>query len=343
MFKINYKEKFYEIDSYIEVGTLKFLIYLKECNQIITSDDMTKDDFKKFLKVKDFLYPSYEADTLEKLYEYKNLRYNELTFSELLNLYRNIKFSSKNSKEFKNILKENMKDRLFQYENEGKDVGIYGLKALVRKSMITYSQKCDKEISNLIDEYLIFLKIKAYEHMNLYELLSEKDRFLKIIRSNDEKLNKGFPDVSIEILKNRLFPALKTLIKIKEDIYMMELFNLYRDILRQNPYIVDIKTYADNKNREFFYVENIKSIFEYRFYEKLGINLEFFEEDLESLHPCQYEYMSEYLYSLGYFVISRIKYTSNFVKKIYLVKKKYGHLKFIKYFLEYLEKIIRIT
>ncbi|WP_071028142.1 hypothetical protein [Peptoniphilus raoultii] len=343
MFFFTYKNNILEASSFIQIGPLDFLIYVENKNLIIDSCALNNEDFRRLVNLNQ--KNSLLSEKLKGLsyIDYKNLRLDNLDFMELVNIYRET-FKDKTYKthSFKEKLVKTMEKVLENYRTGGKKTDVYSFKALVRRALCTDIKGEDEGIENLINEYLLFLKIKAYESMSLYELLNERDRFFNVLVGTSDIKDLGFPKVDFDTLKNRIYPALKILIRFKEDIYLLELFNFFRDYELQNPFTICEREYKNRRRGDFVYLDNAILAYNYEFFEKLGLSTNFFIDEVKDLFPWQFQFITEYLYGLVAKSIRNVKYTVNFYEKLNTVSRLYGNIPFIKYFLDYVKGIIKI-
>lgn len=343
MFFFTYKNEILKASSIIEIKPLEFLLYVDDKNLILNSNQLSIADYKSLLS---FCSDLDEDQITMEDYSYLdfcNCKIDKLSFMELLNIYRAIyKNSSTKAESFRQKLVESLKNLVYNYTNKGLKTDLKSFKEIVRRALETDILCEDYGIEPILKEYILFLKIKAYESMNLYELLSERDRFYDVMFGKTDIKDLGFPEVDYDTLIDRVMPALKILIHLKEDIYLLELFNIYRDYELQNPFIINKEQYNKRRRGDFSFSENALLLFNYEYFENLGISTNFFVDDINELYPWQFSYISDYLYSLVEKVINKVKEEDAFTYKLKTVERNHGNSPFIKFFLDYVKGIIKI-
>lgn len=325
MFDINYNHQKITIYHWLETSVNHFLLMDGE-GQLYDSDELQGEDYRKILEEK-----AKETEQSCSLSDYHHLKIEALDFFDLVDVYRDSK-----DEQLRLQLQKTMAKALYEYENQGRELEQDDVSFFVRMAASLEVSKEDEGIEEYIEEFRIFLKLKVYEQMTLYELLNEKERFLEVLEEKRTASSLGFPFASAEEIRHRFLPALRVLIALKEDIYLLELLGLYRDYEKINPFTVTDRTLEKTKKSPFYYFEKGIFLYDYSFFENLGIDTLFLEEELREILPWQYKYMCEYLHGLSAEALQHIRHYRTFYEKLRYVQDVYADSNFVHSFLTFL-------
>lgn len=312
MFEFHYENNIYKAKFWIEVEPNNFLIMAEDKlnnNAFIHSKNIKNLPVKltclRSTSISLSQNELYNIREIEKenidIIDFKNVNLEKLDFITLLSLYRRLNFiKSGESYMLKDKIYISMKKTLYDYEEKGKVDFKDDLTDLISLSFnIEEYLSDDEEIRKLIEEFMIFLKIKIYSKMNIGDLLDEKNKFEEILNKKDDLQEYGY-GISYFTLKNRIKPALEVLLKLKEDLMLTEIFNITRKALLVNPFKVSLKSLENSMESEgkFKFIEDSRFDYEYAFYEDLGIETEISEE-IRSINRLNYEMISKHLFLLA--------------------------------------------
>lgn len=333
MFEINYFGKKTKINHWIKLSPLHFKLLDDEGN-MIDSKVLEGKDLLTLLQ----LNQNQERERRQES-DYQQVKISHLDFCELIEIYGELDATF--DLNMKNKITAAMKDLLFQYKVKGCDPGLYTTEDCILQLMELETEEKDKNIDGLLEEYRDFLTIKAYEFMPLYELLGEKDRFQEVLKDQRKAESLGFPYANKEKIKHRFLPSLKVLIAFKEDQYMMELLSFHRQYKKLNPFLVTEEDIQKYPKESFFFHENAVLVYDYVFFEQLGLKTLFLERELSQIRPYQYPYLCEYLYGIAMPQLHHMIYYKKFYEKILHTRSFYGEEGFVAYFIQFLYRELR--
>lgn len=328
MFEFNYNNKKYRAKNWIESSPNNFLIMAEDQNNKIdfiyskniksleqkssylrsTSSDVSRNQVYNIRK--------WEKEQID-LIDYKDVSLEKIDFITLVYIYRRLNFVfDKDVVEFREKVYLAMEKTLYEYEEKGRMDYSQEISELISLGYSIGPYLSDDDIiRSLIEEFVIYVKIKTYSKMNIFELLLEEKKFKKVLNGEKNFDELGYPDVTYFALKNRINPALKILIRLKEDLILTEVFNITRKALEINPFIVNLKEIEKLEDREFKFDIDARFDYNYLYYENLGLETDIVEEELKNLNRWQYDLVAEHLYTISRNVFRNNEYNKEEFKK----------------------------
>lgn len=348
MFEIIFNEKNYRAVAALKKDSKNYIILAKDYqnNLMFFDTEYSKDLMNNIELIKTLesqlnyediinIKPN-EIRQLDFL-DYEYVKYMKLSLLEQLYIYSKYEFGENiRESNLKNKIIVSMKKTLYEYKNKGRLDFKNSLKnLLIEQEKISNIVSYGVEVSNLVEEYKTFIAIKTYEHMNLFELLKEREKINRIINGECSIYELEHSRFYPETLKNRIIPAINIFIQLKEELIMVDIFNLYREPLCLNPFAYNLIN--DKESKKFRYEKEAKFIYEYGFYEDLGINTQILYNEFKSYNPWEYEYMAEYFYDLCKGYIDELKESEEMILAKKYAKGIYSEVEFYKFLINFIE------
>lgn len=352
MFEFYYNNKIYKAKNWVESSPNNFLIMAEDQEKNInfiysknvqslpataaylrsTSSDVSRNEVYNIRK--------WEKEKLD-LIDYQDVDLNKLDFISLLYIYRRLNFIVEDDViNFREKIFEAMKTTLYEYEEKGRIDYDEDIAQMINLGYsITPYLSDDEEIRKLIEEFTLYVKIKTYSMMNIYDLLVERKKFIKVLNGEKTFDELGYPDVTFFALQNRIEPAVAVLIELKEDLILTEIFNLTRNALEINPFTVTLKEYNNRNIREFRFEIDARFDYNYLYYEDLGIETDIVEEEVKGLNRWQYDLVSEHLYKISRKALKEVELNSEKFKESYRYSLAlYSDIEYVMYLINYVLK-----
>ena len=354
MFDFLYNGTVYKAKYWIESNPNNFLIMAEDLNKdvkFIYSKNIkslpTTVSFLRSASVDISKNELYNIRKVEKeeydLIDYQNVNLAKVDFISLLNIYRRLNFINVEEViKLKEKIFLQMEKTLFEYKEKGRfDFSDDILDLLNFSFSITSFSDNVSKIKDLVDEFLLFIRIKIYLKLNLYDLLCERKKFDEILKGDKTLEEFGYDNIDIYTLSDRLVPAVDVLIRLKEDLILTELFNVTRKAILLNPFTVTKKQYDLTEKDDFKYQDEARFNYNYMYYEDLGINTDIVKEEIRSYNKWEYEKISSHIYEIAKDTLNKIDvYSENFLKTYRYSIALYGEFEYIRYLMNFIFKAI---